>query len=127
MPSTRAPEHIFAGLAAILLIVAAFGLIVGRDDDEGSSSTTAASGGGTEVDIADFAFSPDELTVSVGDTVTWTNQDGDHPHRDRHRRRESSDELGQGDTYDRTFDEAGEFTYACAIHPSMEGTVVIEE
>ena len=39
---------------------------------------------------------------------------------------ESSEELSEGDTYELTFDEVAEFTYACAIHPSMTGTVVVE-
>ncbi len=39
---------------------------------------------------------------------------------------ESSDELDEGDTYERTFGQPGEFTYACAIHPQMEGTVLVE-
>jgi plastocyanin len=123
MPRTRAPELILAGIAAILLIGSLIGLIVGRDDDEGASSSTA---GGNAVDIADFAFEPAELTVSVGDTVTWTNQDSTDHTVTGTEGSESSDELDQGDTFELTFDEAGEFTYACSIHPSMEGTVVVE-
>jgi plastocyanin len=123
MPRTRAPELILAGIAAILLIGTVIGLIVGRDDDEGGSS---ASAGGNAVDIADFAFVPAELTVSVDDTVTWTNQDSTGHTVTRTDGTESSDELDEGATYELTFDEAGEFTYACSIHPSMEGTVVVE-
>src|SRR5688572_30195875 len=42
----------------------------GGDDDDGGGG-----GGGTEVSMADIAFDPAEVTVSAGDTVTWTNND----------------------------------------------------
>ncbi len=123
MPRTRAPELILAGLAAILLIGTVIGLIVGRDDDEAPSSST---GGGTAVDIADFAFEPADLTVSVGDTVTWTNQDSTGHTVTGTDEARAPTTLNEGDIYELTFGEAGEFPYACEIHPDMEGTVVVE-
>jgi plastocyanin len=54
-------------LAAGVLVVAA--------PDEG-----AAAGGGRNVSIEQRQFVPRELTVSVGDEVTWTHRDGDQVH-----------------------------------------------
>lgn len=90
-------------------------------------TTTAATGvAGTEVDIADYAFAPTPLVASVGDTVTWTNQD-DFAHTstgddDAWR----SGDIEPGATFEHTFDEAGTFSYHCSIHNFMEGEIVVE-
>ncbi len=85
-----------------------------------------ATGGGTslDVDARNFAFSPAQLTISVGETVTWTNQDpaahtvtGDGW---------NSDTLNEGNSYSRTFNEAGTYTYGCDYHPGMLGTIIVE-
>ena len=80
---------------------------------------------GTTVNITNFAFAPANLSVKVGDTVTWTNKDED-PHTvvadgDAFR----SQVLGSGGTYSFTFPAAGTFAYVCSIHPFMRGTVVV--
>jgi plastocyanin len=84
-------------------------------------------GGGAEVSEEDITFQPGEVTVGVGDTVTWTNNDSvDH---DVTADGFSSGEPGgmaPGDTFEHTFDEAGTFDYVCTVHPGMEGTVVVE-
>jgi hypothetical protein len=36
-----------------------------------------------------------------------------------------SSTLGQGATYSQVFTSPGTYTYHCAIHPSMKGTVVV--
>ena len=74
-----------------------------------------------------IAFQPAEVTVSTGDTVTWTNNDsvGHDVTADSF----SSGDPGAiegGDTFEHTFDEAGTFDYVCTVHPGMEGTVVVE-
>ncbi|MDX1614311.1 MAG: plastocyanin/azurin family copper-binding protein [Candidatus Promineifilaceae bacterium] len=84
------------------------------------------------VTIVNFAFSPDELTVPVGTTVVWTNQDNvghtvtagspSAPNPDFF----DSGSLSSGDTFSFTFDEAGSFEYYCTIHPSMTATVTVE-
>jgi plastocyanin len=90
-------------------------------------ATEEASGeapaGETAATIADFAFSPDPIEIRVGSTVTWTNEDsaphtatGDNGEFDTGR-------LDQGGSASVTFDEAGSFTYHCAFHPNMVGTV----
>lgn len=77
------------------------------------------------VSINSFKFSPETVTIKVGQTVLWKNEekvshtiaiDG-----------VESDELFQGDAWTHTFDEAGTYEYVCGIHPSMKGTVVVEE
>ena len=81
--------------------------------------------GGTAVAITDFKFSPATLTVPVGTTVTWTNQD-EEPHtvaaKDGSFHSPGMDTHG---TYSFTLTTPGKFDYICSIHPFMAGTVVV--
>jgi amicyanin len=81
--------------------------------------------GGTAVAISDFKFSPATLTVPVGTTVTWTNQD-EEPHtlaaKDGSFHSPGMDTHG---TYSFTFTNPGSYDYICSIHPFMTGTVVV--
>lgn len=83
-----------------------------------------AAADGAAVDIASFAFAPAELRVPVGTTVTWTNRDP-APHTATGERFDTGT-LAQGESAAVTFDTAGTFDYACAIHPAMRGRVVVE-
>jgi plastocyanin len=97
----------------------------GGDDDGGGGG--GGGGGGAEVSEEGIAFQPAEVTVGVGDTVTWTNNDsvGHDVTADSF---SSGDPGGMapGDTFEHTFEEAGTFDYVCTVHPGMEGTVVVE-
>jgi amicyanin len=93
-----------------------------------ASATTAdspAPQGGTAVAITDFKFNPATLTVPVGSTVTWTNQD-EEPHtiaaKDGSFHSPGMDTHG---TYNFTFTTPGSYDYICSIHPFMTGTVVV--
>jgi plastocyanin len=93
-----------------------------------ATQTEAAShaGGGSDVSIVDFAFEPADLTVAVGDTVTWTNT-GAATHTVKWQDGEpESERLESGETYERTFDTAGSFPYVCGIHSQMTGTITVE-
>ncbi|NHZ71408.1 MAG: hypothetical protein GWP18_07175 [Proteobacteria bacterium] len=94
------------------------------------ASTTAPgaapSAAGAAVSIENFAFGPDEIVISVGDTLTWTNDEAGVGHTT------TSDDgvwnsalLNPGDTFDQTFDQAGTFTYFCSIHPSMTASITV--
>ena len=94
---------------------------------EAASAATAS--GGVNVDIADFAFSPDPLDVAVGTKVTWTNKDSFAHTATATGEADvafDSKSLDSGNSYSYTFAKAGTFTYRCAIHNSMTGTVVVK-
>jgi len=78
------------------------------------------------VAIKSFKFTPADITVNVGDTIVWTNEDS-VPHTvespDGTLR---SNELSKGDTYKHTFAKAGEYNYICGIHHSMHGSVTVQ-
>jgi plastocyanin len=81
------------------------------------------------VAIRDFAFSPAEIRVQRGTTVTWINCEP--PTIDPHTSTSNvriwgSALLGPGETYSRTFDEAGRFPYHCEPHPFMQAVVIVE-
>lgn len=80
---------------------------------------------GKSVNITDFKFNPATLTVPVGTTVTWTNQD-EEPHtiaaKDGSFHSPGMDTHG---TYSFTFATPGSYDYICGIHPFMTGTVVV--
>lgn len=92
-------------------------------DTGDADGTAAADAGGTSVSIVDNAFEPTTLEAGTGDTVTWTN-DGGAAHTVTFDD-EDSGNLEPGATYERTFEESGEYDYVCTIHAGMEGTVSV--
>ena len=78
-----------------------------------------------EVKIDNFVFGPQELTVAVGTTVTWTNRD-DIPHTVVSTDKVfKSKVLDTDEKFSATFDKPGTFPYFCSIHPKMTGKVVV--
>ena len=78
------------------------------------------------VTISDFEFTPPTISISRGDTVTWTN-DGPTPHSATAEDGSFDTEVfSEGQRRSVTFDEAGSFAYYCTPHPNMKGTVVVE-
>ncbi|HEX4002764.1 MAG TPA: cupredoxin family copper-binding protein [Candidatus Acidoferrales bacterium] len=80
---------------------------------------------GTTVTIDNFSFTPKEITVAPGTTVTWVNHD-DVPHTvvstDKKFR---SKALDTDDRFSFTFTDAGTYGYFCSVHPMMTGKVVV--
>jgi plastocyanin len=72
-----------------------------------------------------YAFQPHDITVAMGDTVTWTNN-SDAPHTvTADDETWGSDQMGEADTFAQTFAAAGTYDYHCAIHDYMTGTVTV--
>jgi len=70
-------------------------------------------------------FTPPEITVSSGSTVTWTNEDTTiHTVVDKGGAFDSSI-IAPGATWDNTFDKAGSFDYYCSLHPFMTGKITV--
>jgi plastocyanin len=90
-------------------------------------AATMAPSNAVKVAIKNYAFSPASLAISVGQTVTWTNEDT-APHTvtvSSGPQTFSSPELSTGDTYSFTFTKAGTYSYYCAVHPSMTAAVIV--
>jgi plastocyanin len=83
----------------------------------------------TTVTISDFAFSPADIAVKKGDTVTWTNNDAAAHNVAETDGRDGpkSGNLNKGESYSFTFNDVGTFKYNCSIHPQMTGTVTVAE
>ncbi len=85
----------------------------------------AAAADGAAVSIANFAFAPTPLTVTVGSTVTWRNDDG-APHALAFADGAApSDLLLPGQRFARNYAKPGTFDYVCSVHPYMTGTVTV--
>ncbi len=81
---------------------------------------------GTRVEIDNFAFSPERITVKAGTTVTWLNAD-DAPHTVTSASKAfKSTALDTEDSFSFTFTTPGVYEYFCSLHPRMTGTVVVE-
>lgn len=113
-----------------LRFLTALGLGVGTVVGLGAIIISGCGGGGdpaaNEVFMQAIAFNPMEITIQVGESVTWTNQDI-VPHTATSGNPGDAD-LGsifqsalllQGGTFTHTFNDAGEFIYYCEVHPVM--------
>lgn len=124
-------------LAVVGLLVvggAAFFIIQNNSMDSSEPTTPSTTSpvdnspsGGTEVTIDNMTFAPTNITVKVGDTVTWTNNDqmvhtvtSDDGVFD-------SGQMNTGETFSHTFTEAGTFPYNCTLHPNMRAQVTVVE
>ncbi len=79
------------------------------------------------VSMKNKKFDSSKITIKVGQTVKWENED-EHDHTvvadDGSFK---SDNIGPEKSYSFTFKKAGKFTYTCTYHPRMKGTIVVEE
>lgn len=108
-------------LGAVLVVAGC-----GSSNMGGTPPTTPSvtpSAGGVTVVIKDFAFTPASVTIKVGDTVTWRNDDG-VPH-DATGDGWTSGSISSGQSYTRAFDKAGTYTYVCKVHPAMKAATII--
>ena len=88
--------------------------------------TTATS---AQVNLLPCAFSPTVTQVDVGETVTFTNgTDFTHLVTGANQAWGSRDiELQLGATTSYTFDTAGAYPYACALHRGMAGVILVDD
>jgi plastocyanin len=80
------------------------------------------------VSVSSDVFTPSSVTVSVGDTVTWTNTGGRHNVHFEDESFVMPDPASTSSwTRERTFNTAGSFAYYCDVHrdEGMTGTVTV--
>jgi plastocyanin len=89
-----------------------------------------------DVSVGGFAFTPAQLTITQGDTVTWTfaGPDTNHSTTTSPAQAENWDsDAGKsnplhavGDKFSWNFPTVGEFSYHCKVHASMTGRIVVQ-
>ena len=122
--------------------LAVSGAFAGCSDSGGNKSGDVVAGPNAE-----NRFDPERLTVSVGDTVTWSFDSAGHnvcaiPEDNgqvelpegaapfaSYDDGEKFSTIERGGTFEHTFETAGTYTYVCIPHATqgMVGTVVVEE
>lgn len=82
-------------------------------------------GAGHVVEIVDFGYAPADLTISPGDTVTWTNLDAVAHTATANDGAWDTGLLEQGASASITFTAPGTYEYLCTPHPSMTGRITV--
>lgn len=81
---------------------------------------------GSAVSIVNFSFQPATITIPVGTTVVWTNNDSTGHTVTADDGSFDSKTIANGLTFSQTFATAGTFAYHCSIHSSMKATVTVQ-
>jgi plastocyanin len=78
------------------------------------------------IEIKDFSFSPQTITVKSGEKITWINRD-EEPHTvvSVEKQFKKSSALDTDQTFTITTGAPGTYTYFCSVHPKMTGTIVV--
>jgi plastocyanin len=108
-------------LKSVAALIASVAVVVVGSASGASAAPAAA--GQQAVAIDNFAFSPAEVTITVGSAVTWTNLQSARHTATSDTAIWDSDLLTQNATFAFTFNEAGDFAYHCDVHPDMLGVV----
>jgi plastocyanin len=135
-------------LLALIIACLALGLVAagcgGDDDDDGGGGGGAATteepagggdggGGGTEVSMENTQFNPSDVSIGAGETITFVNNES-VPH-DVHKTSGPGEDFAsgesggmqEGDTFELTLDEPGNYEYVCDVHaPGMAGTITVK-
>ena len=92
-----------------------------KNDDSTSSKQN-------RIEIKDFAFNPQTLTVKSGEKVTWINRD-EEPHTivSVEKQFKKSTALDTDQEFTITVGAPGTYDYFCSVHPKMTGTIVVEK
>ena len=95
----------------------------------GEMKDTSSSGAGqNKIEIKDFAFNPQTITVKSGEKITWINRD-EEPHTvvSVEKQFKKSTALDTDQTYTIVAGAPGTYSYFCSVHPKMTGTIVVQK
>jgi plastocyanin len=114
-------------LATLVLITAAAATtVVVAGDAPGGGGATARAAANVTITARDFFWSPDTVSIQIGDTVTWTNAQGFHNvvlGDSRLNQPGFPSDAAWNPPPQMTFNDPGSYTFFCDIHPAMAGTV----
>lgn len=112
---------------ALTLMVALLAAVGCADSGAAPQATDAQAGSGdAEVAMVGMAFEPDTVTVGVGQSVTWVNQDSVSHNAVADDGSWKTDIFGADGSATVTFDTPGTYQYVCTLHPNMKGTVIVQ-
>ena len=94
-----------------------------------AQSSTATTSNGAQVTLNNLKFEPQNLTVTAGTTVTWTNKESTPHTVTADDKAFSSPNINPNGTFSHTFTKPGKYAYHCAYHgghgTGMFGTVTV--
>jgi plastocyanin len=110
----NAGSKAFGSLAAMVILAA------GIADDGWATEQV--------VEIRDYKFQPQVVRIKAGDSVRWVNREKRTSHSILFidPPAPESERIFPDETWSRTFDASGTFSYHCGPHPEMTGTVSVE-
>jgi plastocyanin len=85
----------------------------------------SAAGGEVDVAIADFTFDPADIQATVGQTVTFTNNDSAPHTATLDDGSCTTPNISNGGSDGLTFNAAGTYPFHCNVHPNMKGTITV--
>ncbi len=128
-------KNVIIGIVVIIIVVLGY-LSISKNYQQTSTPTPTKSSNKTQdtssgvaknaVTIKNFAYARASITVHVGDSVTWTNQDSAGHSATADDGSFDTGVLSTGKSNTVSFAKAGTFAYHCSVHPNMKGTVVVE-
>jgi plastocyanin len=110
-------------IAALLCAISFSTVLAGEMKD-----TDNIGANGNRIEIKDFAFNPQTITVRSGEKITWINRD-EEPHTivSVEKQFKKSSALDTDQEFTITAGPPGTYTYYCSVHPKMTGTIVVEK
>jgi plastocyanin len=129
-----AVKHPFTfGGVALALVIISWAVIIAPEALGQSKSAEVSIIKGASNPSTTEPYNPSPLTISVGTTVTWTNNDNTghtvtegNPSGNTPANGFDSGILAPGKTFTHTFDTPGTIQYYCTLHPTMLGEVIVK-
>ncbi len=115
-----------ANPARALLTLTAAALLAGcgsSSDSDSEPDAPPAAPASARVEIKDFKFVPERVTVKAGAKVTFTNADR-APHTATMKPAFDTGVLRKDEAKAVTITKAGTYAYICDLHPYMKATIV---
>jgi len=120
--SEKLLTRLFVALSAAALFVAAAGA------GTASADSPAPAASPLMVFIRNSLYYPNSVTVKVGSTVTWRNDDTQFSHTVTSTTNVfDSKNMDRGVVYSYTFKKPGKYPYTCTYHPYMQGMVIVTD
>lgn len=111
-------------LVASIPLVSCSGTVQPSDTTSIPASETRAPSE-NEVIIESNTFKPADITIKVGETITWINKDSYNHTIEGINGEIDSGNMASGEEFSFTFNNEGTFDYICGIHTFMKGKVTV--